>query len=74
MQPGAGIGGAAVLPDDGVVDRDAGGTVPDQSGLALIGNADGGNFGDTDAGFGNCGAGGAEGGGLQVGRIMFNPA
>ena len=35
--------GAAVLPDDGVVDRLAGGAVPDTRGLALIGDADAGD-------------------------------
>ena len=39
----ADIGGAPVLPDDGVVDRLAGLAIPDHDGLALIGNADGGN-------------------------------
>src|SRR5581483_10084269 len=34
------IRGAAVLPDDGVVDRLAGGAIPDDCGLALIGDAD----------------------------------
>ena len=32
--------GAAVLPDDGVVDRRAGAAVPDQRGLALVGDAE----------------------------------
>ena len=34
-------GGAAVLPDDGVMDGLAGSAVPDDGGLALIGDADG---------------------------------
>ena len=33
--------GAPVLPDDGFVNRLAGGAIPDQCGFALIGNADG---------------------------------
>ena len=37
----ADVGGATVLPDDGVVDRPAGGAVPDDCGLALVGDADG---------------------------------
>ena len=37
------IRGAAVLPDDGVVDRLAGGAVPEHRGLALIGDADAGD-------------------------------
>ena len=43
-------GGAAVLPDDGVVDRPAGGAVPQHGGLALVGDADGGNVGGAAAG------------------------
>ena len=39
----ADVGGAPVLPDDGVVDRLAGGAVPDDGGLALIGDADAGD-------------------------------
>ena len=38
-----GVGGAAVLPDDGVVDRLAGRAVPDDRGLALVGDADAGD-------------------------------
>ena len=38
------IGGAAVLPDDGVVDRLAGRAVPDHGGLALVGDADAGDI------------------------------
>ena len=37
------IRGAAVLPDDGVVDRLAAGAVPDNRGFALIGDADAGD-------------------------------
>ena len=36
-------GGAAILPDDGVVDGLAGGAVPDDGGFALVGDADGGD-------------------------------
>jgi len=35
----AGGGGAAILPDDGVVNRPPGGAFPDQRGLALVGDA-----------------------------------
>ena len=35
--------GPPALPDDGVVDRLAGVTVPDDGGLALVGDADGGD-------------------------------
>ena len=41
LQPIAELRGAAVLPDDGVVDRLAGLAVPDDGGLALVGDADG---------------------------------
>ena len=37
--------GAAALPDDGVADRLAGGLVPDDGGLPLVGDADGGDAG-----------------------------
>ena len=40
LQPRADVGGAAVLPDDGVVDRLAGLAIPDDGGLALVGDAD----------------------------------
>ena len=39
----ADVGGAAALPDDGVVDGAAGRAVPDNGSLALVGDADGGN-------------------------------
>src|SRR5699024_8973048 len=38
------VGGAGVLPNDGVVDRLAGGTVPDHRGFTLIGDTDGRDF------------------------------
>ncbi len=41
LQPGAGIGGAAVLPDDRAVHGLAGRAVPQHHGLALVGDADG---------------------------------
>ena len=40
LQPLAEVGGAAVLPDDRVVDRLAGLAVPDDRRLALVGDAD----------------------------------
>jgi hypothetical protein len=40
-QLGAEGGGAAVLPDDGAAERAAGVAVPDEGGLALVGDADG---------------------------------
>jgi hypothetical protein len=40
LQFGAGVGGAPVLPDDGVVDGIAAPALPDERGLALIGQTD----------------------------------
>ena len=45
-------GGAAILPDDGVVDGLAGCAVPDDGGFALVGDADGGNVAWLCVGFG----------------------
>ena len=39
-QPGAGVGGPGVLPDDGVVDRPPGPSVPDHGRLALVADPD----------------------------------
>ena len=44
-------GGAAVLPDDGVMDGLAGCALPDDDGFALVGDADGGNIAGARAGF-----------------------
>ena len=46
----ADAGGAAILPDDRVVDRLAGRAVPDHRGLALVGDADGGDVLRREAG------------------------
>ena len=48
------FGGAAVLPDDGVMDGFAGGTVPDNGSFALVGDADSGDVFRLQAGFGQC--------------------
>ena len=47
----ADIGGAPVLPDDSVVDRLAGGAIPDDDGLALVSDADRGDILGGDLGF-----------------------
>ena len=47
------IGRAPVLPDDRIVDRLAGGAVPDDGGLALIGDADAGDIVRGEAGLGH---------------------
>ena len=43
-------GGAAALPDDGVVDRRARRAIPDERGLALVRDADRGDVARRDAG------------------------
>ena len=50
LQPVAEGGGAAALPDNGVVDRLAGPGVPQNSGLPLVGDADGGDLLGVDVG------------------------
>ena len=67
---GTDFGGAPVLPDDGVIDRFAGLTVPDDGGLALVGDADG---GDLAGGLDRLAAG-RQRGVPEVLRIVFNPA
>jgi hypothetical protein len=52
LQLGAVIGRAAVLPDDGVVHRLAGGAVPHHRGLALVGDADAGDAAGIEPGLG----------------------
>ena len=47
----ADIRGAAALPDDGVVNRLTGLTLPNDGGFTLVGDADGGNFVGVDIGF-----------------------
>ena len=46
-------GGAAALPDDGVVNGGAGGFVPDDGGFPLVGDADGRQVGGLDAALGH---------------------
>src|SRR5688572_6436127 len=48
----AGAGGAAILPDDGVVDRLTGFAIPQHGGLALVGDADGGEVVGFQSGLG----------------------
>ena len=50
LQSRADVGGAAVLPDDGAVDGLAGRAVPHHRGLALVGDADGGDVRRVGAG------------------------
>ncbi len=51
LESRAGLCGAAVLPDDGAVHGLTGDAVPHHGGLALIGDADGGNVFRRHAGF-----------------------
>ena len=51
--------GASVLPDDGVVDGLAGGTLPHQCGLALVGDAHGRDVRRGEVGRGECAGGDA---------------
>ena len=70
----ADIGGAPVLPDDGIVDGLAGGAVPDDGGLALVGDADGGRHAAARSGLGNHGCCHIDGGLPNVFRVMLDPA
>ena len=67
-------GGAAALPDDGVVDRLSRGPVPEDGGLPLVGDADGGDPLGVDVG----GAHGLRQGpllrGPDVQRVVLHPA
>ena len=67
------VGGAAVLPDDGVVERLAGVFVPEEGGLALVGDAEGGDVGGGDARFFNGLAGGLEDGLPDLGGVVLDP-
>ena len=73
-QGGAGVGGAAVLPDNRVVDRLTGVTVPHNGGFALVGDADGGDVGGLDARLGDGAAHNGNDRGPYLLRIMFHPA
>ena len=66
--------GAAVLPDDGTVDRFAGGAVPHHGGLALVGDADGGDAGNIDPGLLHGPACHGPDVAQNVGRVMLDPA
>lgn len=74
FEPGAKFGGAAILPDDRAMKRAAGGSFPEQRGFALIGQADGGEIGPGEIGFGDGGERGAAGGFPEIGGIVFDPA
>src|SRR6202022_583268 len=68
------IGGAAVLPDDGAMNRLAGDAVPHHCRFALVGDADRGDVLGADAGFLQRLAAGGDGGGPDVLRLVLDPA
>ena len=74
LEPLAGVRGAPILPDDGLVDRLARGAVPDEGRLALVGNANGGNLTGTVACLGQGRAAGGQNALPEVGGIVFDPA
>src|SRR5215468_10835677 len=68
------ICGAPVLPDNGVVNGCAGFAIPDNRGLALVGNAKGGDVFAGEFGLGENIAGDFELGGPDFARVVLNPA
>ena len=67
-------GGAAALPDDGVVDGASGLLVPEDGGLPLVGDADGGNVGRVHAGLGQHLHHDAVLGGPDLHGVVLHPA
>ncbi len=74
FQPGANLRGAPVLPDDGPMNRRSAGAVPDHGGLALVGDADGGDVACAQAGLGNGLARRRQGVAPDIFRIVLHPA
>jgi hypothetical protein len=74
QQFGAGVMGAAILPDDRIVDRLAGLAIPDDRGLALVGNADRRDIAGRNAGARHRGAGGRDRRRPDALRIMLDVA
>ena len=68
------LSGAAVLPHDGVMDGFAGLAIPEEGGLALIGDADGGDLFGGELGLFQRSFGGGELGFPNRLGIMFHPA
>jgi hypothetical protein len=50
LQCAAQLGGAPVLPDDGAMDGLTAAPIPDEAGLALVGDADAGNISSAELG------------------------
>ncbi|MCY1346655.1 hypothetical protein D9M69_327470 [compost metagenome] len=74
LERGAIVRGAAVLPDDGRVDGRAGQRIPDQGGLALVGDADGGDIGRVEAALLDGFAADLEGGQPDFLAVVLHPA
>src|SRR5919112_3759237 len=74
LESSADISGAAILPDDGAMNSLAGGAVPHDSGLALIGDADRGDILCCQIGFLQCLAAGRDRGAPDVVGLVLDPA
>src|SRR5581483_12254642 len=74
LERAAPVGGAAVLPDDRAVDGPAGAPVPDDAGLALVGDAEGGDIARLEPRSGEGLAGGLQSRAPDVLRIVLHPA
>ena len=74
LHNGADVGRAPVLPDDGIVDQLAGGAVPDDSGFALVGDADSKGKAAAQSGFISHGRRHIDSGLPDVLRVMLDPA
>src|SRR5690606_17347665 len=73
-QPVAHVGGAAVLPDDGAMDRAAGLAVPDDGGFALVGDADAREPARIDAGGEQRMLDGGDGRAPEILGLVLDPA
>ena len=74
LQSGADLSGAAVLPDNGAMNRLPGGAVPHHGGLALVGDPDRGDVPCGDIGFLQRLAAGGEGRIPDILRLVLDPA
>ena len=68
------IGGAAILPDNGRMDRLAGLAIPHHHRLALVGDADGGDIGRLEPGLANCASAGGDHRAPDLLGIVLDPA
>ena len=74
LQPRAEIGGAAVLPDDGAMNRQAGGAIPYHRRFALVGDADRGDILRRETSFLQRVAADGDGRVPDVLRVVLDPA